>query len=359
MKETLKAMKKTLFLTGIICILFLSSCAPKVTSRMTKLYEPLPEETPVLVFSSQNSVPEKAEILGEVKIKDSGFSTNCDSLTVINKIKNEARKSGGNAVIILKHKKPSIWGSSCHQMEAAILNITDFNKTTSLENMADNTDMNDYKETKTVQNSKKERLLPQFMIAINGGYGWRTAKLADNIEGDEKDFLRKMKNGPAWNASANYFFNDNYGLGLTYSGFSASNSSMATQKDDGQSGAFKMNDMITYIGPSFLMRFSSNQKWIFNANIGIGYIGYSSKSNFLDNEMRINGSSVGVLYELGVEYKLSKNWGIGANFSCIGGTLGTLHKEENGYKETVKLSKDEREGLGQIRLGLGVRYYLK
>ena len=66
MKETLKAMKKTLFLTGIICILFLSSCAPKVTSRMTKLYEPLPEETPVLVFSSQNSVPEKAEILGEV-----------------------------------------------------------------------------------------------------------------------------------------------------------------------------------------------------------------------------------------------------------------------------------------------------
>lgn len=347
-------MKKILYGIILLYILIFTNCSPRITSRITTAYEPLPIDAPIQVFNRQTPIPSKAEILGEVKSKDTGFSTNCDSVTIINKIKDEARKAGGNAIVILKHSKPSMWGSSCHQMEATILNVTDLDSmstegTANLRNaITDNT-----------ETTKKQRLLPRFSLSLGGGYGWRTAKLADGFSAEEKAFLKKLKNGPVWGASANYYFNDNYGLGLTYSAYSSKHSIGATDTESSQYGELENKDMITFIGPSFLMRYSSNMKWIFNINIGLGYIGYSSKSSFLNNESKISGASVGLLYELGVEYKFAKNWGIGADFTAISGTLGSFNINENGIKNTKKLSKDEREGLGHIRLSMGIKYYFK
>ncbi|MDR3140485.1 MAG: hypothetical protein LBU37_01965 [Tannerellaceae bacterium] len=77
----------------------------------------------VKVFGVEDIEPDDAELLGTVKIDDSGFSTNCGLDVVIDKAKTEARKIGGNAIKITKHTPPSIWGSSCHQITADILKV--------------------------------------------------------------------------------------------------------------------------------------------------------------------------------------------------------------------------------------------
>lgn len=354
-------MKKLILLQGIACALLLSGCAPKITSNLAKTYKPLSVDAPVEVYSAQGKVPVDAEVMGEVSVKDGGATTKCDSLTVINHIKDEARKAGGNAVLILKHTKPSIWGSSCHQMVASVLNVSDFSNLADSEDTEEIVEGTEYQKRLAVANValKKERLLPRFSLSANIGYGWRTAKTSDALQGWERDYYSKLKRGPVWDLSANYYFNDNYGLGLIYAAFSSGNEEMATNTDTNQSGMLKTDDKINFAGPAFLTRYSMRDKWMFIGNIGIGYIGYSSKMNFLSDKTTTSGASVGLLYELGVECKISENWGVGAKVSAVSGILNSMTIDRNGSKQHLELSKDEREGLATIRLLLGVRYYFK
>ncbi len=100
-----------------------SACSPTVSTTINKSYPELEYAQDVLVIGLDQEDPENAEVLGQVKIGDSGFSTNCNYDVVLGKAKLEARKIGGNAIRIVEHKSPSAMGSSCHRITATILNI--------------------------------------------------------------------------------------------------------------------------------------------------------------------------------------------------------------------------------------------
>lgn len=112
---------------SIGCLLILSSCAPKISTSISKNYSALDYREEVRVFGLQDPVPNNSEELGVLKIGDTGFSTNCGWDVVINKAKIEARKVGGNAVKITDHIPPSAFGSSCHRITAKILKVESFN----------------------------------------------------------------------------------------------------------------------------------------------------------------------------------------------------------------------------------------
>jgi hypothetical protein len=113
--------KLMIFLTG--CMLILTSCSPKISTNIAKSYLALDYREEVRVFGVEDPTPDDVEVLGSIKIGDTGFSTNCDLDAVLDKAKTEARKIGGNALKITKHTPPSIWGSSCHRIEATILKV--------------------------------------------------------------------------------------------------------------------------------------------------------------------------------------------------------------------------------------------
>ena len=108
------------------CILILSSCAPKISTTISKNYSALDYREEVKVLGLQDPVPTNSEELGIVKIGDTGFSTNCGWEVVIDKAKMEARKVGGNAIKITDHIPPSVMGSSCHRITAKILKVENF-----------------------------------------------------------------------------------------------------------------------------------------------------------------------------------------------------------------------------------------
>lgn len=116
-------MKKLQGLFVIVGFIFFSSCSPKISTSLSKSYPPLDYKQEVLVIGLDEAVPENSEVLGQVKIGDTGFSTNCDYDIVIDKAKLEARKAGGNAIKIIEHTPPSAMGSSCHRITAKILKI--------------------------------------------------------------------------------------------------------------------------------------------------------------------------------------------------------------------------------------------
>lgn len=102
------------------------ACSPKVATRISSNYQALDYREEVHVLNVQAIPPEAAEVLGTVKIGDTGFSTDCGFETVLEKAKDEARKVGGNVIKLTKHIPPSIWGSSCHRITAVILKVDNF-----------------------------------------------------------------------------------------------------------------------------------------------------------------------------------------------------------------------------------------
>ncbi|WP_139063678.1 hypothetical protein [Flagellimonas eckloniae] len=76
----------------------------------------------VEVFELNQEKPNNAEHVGTIKIRDTGFSIKCNYEIVLDQAKLEARRLGGNAIKITKHKKPNFW-STCHRLDAIILKI--------------------------------------------------------------------------------------------------------------------------------------------------------------------------------------------------------------------------------------------
>ena len=107
----------------ILLFILFNSCSLKITTSITKSYQPLDYKKDIIILQLSQEIPEGTETLGEVKIQDSGLSVNCSYDVAIDKAKTEARKVGGNAIKIIKHKKPELLGSSCHRITATILKI--------------------------------------------------------------------------------------------------------------------------------------------------------------------------------------------------------------------------------------------
>ena len=118
-------MKKTHVLMILVGFIFFGSCNPKISTSISKNYAPLDYTQEVVVIGLNQAEPDDSEFLGEVKIGDTGFSTNCNYDIAINQAKLEARKAGGNAIKITEHRPPTAMGSSCHRITASILNVKD------------------------------------------------------------------------------------------------------------------------------------------------------------------------------------------------------------------------------------------
>lgn len=307
---------------------------------------------PVEVFVYSTAVPSNSESLGVANITDSGFSTHCDSLTVVEKLKQEARKIGGNAVLITEYVKPSFWGSTCHQMTGIILRVFDFQSAS----LTTDSDSSQFVNVKTV---RPERILPPMTLAANAGYGWRTATLSPDLIGFQREYAKGLMSGFAGDISFNYYFSDYWGLGVIGSAFFASQS-MYGSSDFGE-GNLRTNDIIYFAGPALLMRMPTrNEKWTLICNWGAGYAGYTSKLSFLNDRVNIQGATLGVYGVFGVEYKIEKNLAIGLNCSSISGVLGSWTVTTNGHKESYRKNNiKEKESLNQIQVLLGIRYYLK
>ncbi|MEN8251744.1 MAG: hypothetical protein ABFS32_22685, partial [Bacteroidota bacterium] len=110
-------MVKLQYLILAISFTLLVSCNPKVSTSITKSYPVLDYRQEVVVLGLNDEEPDSVEVLGQVQIGDTGFSTNCDYEVVINEAKYAARKIGGNAIKIIDHRPPSM-ASSCHRIVA-------------------------------------------------------------------------------------------------------------------------------------------------------------------------------------------------------------------------------------------------
>jgi len=73
----------------------------------------------IVVIEAADIIPESAQFIGEVKVGDSGMTTNCGYLKMLEKVKQESRLAGANIVYLIKVDDPSL-RSSCYRIKAAM-----------------------------------------------------------------------------------------------------------------------------------------------------------------------------------------------------------------------------------------------
>lgn len=96
----------------------LASCSPKVYTVINEKYEPLSDLTKVKVYSIDDvqNMPENAKPIGTASIHDKKFETG------VNKLKEEARKAGGDAIYITEH---TAYKENLHYIKSTVLKLSD------------------------------------------------------------------------------------------------------------------------------------------------------------------------------------------------------------------------------------------
>lgn len=114
--------KILVFLLAII----VSSCATSVRTKLVNnSYEKLEDDNKVIVLQNDDVLPANSELIGDIKIGDSGFTLNCGYNKVLADAKTAAKNAGANLLQIIQVKKPTALGSSCYRIKAKIYRNTD------------------------------------------------------------------------------------------------------------------------------------------------------------------------------------------------------------------------------------------
>lgn len=348
---------------SILLLLFMSSCNPRVLTNIQKSY-PLQNDTlDIHVIGLETIEPDGAEYLGDVRIRDTGFSTNCNYDIVIAKAQTEARNAGGNALKLTQHIPPSIWGSSCHQISARILLVDEFFSTDSVKNAEDfvNATNSTAVEINDLNTEAEKRNYQKFRAAVNLGYSYQLAKVSDAVKPDFRDYIKGLKSGYHYGGDVSYFVSEQIGLGGKYSMFRASNSidNIYIEDGDGNRRYGKMSDdlRIMFVGPSFTSRrLSRRNSNAFLMTFAIGYIDYRNDKIVID-PYKMTGSTVGYTLDFTYDIALSENTSLGIQLSLLSGVL-RQYKIDDGFRvKTFDLEEGNYEGLGRVDFSVGFRFH--
>lgn len=115
---------KRYILVIVVFILFFNSC--KSTTQLQKNGVLLEQE--IVVLNINQKAPIDSKILKEIKLGYGLLYKNCDYNSIINKVKFEAKKIGGNLIKITESKPLDILGESCYKIKADILKVKDLSE---------------------------------------------------------------------------------------------------------------------------------------------------------------------------------------------------------------------------------------
>lgn len=199
-----------------------------------------------------------------------------------------------------------------------------------------------------------------FRIAINGGFSYQTAKVAESVPNDFKDYINELKSGYHFGGDFTYYFTEPLGIGFKYYIYKSSNSldNIYLEDINGTRTYGKMSDDLTisFIGPSFSTSLlSHNKSNAFLTNLSFGYMGYSNDKVIIHN-YKMTGSTLGLSIDIGYDIGLSENLSLGFQISFLSGTLFEYDWNNGSKKETINLEEGEYESLNRIDFSIGLRF---
>jgi hypothetical protein len=209
----------------------------------------------------------------------------------------------------------------------------------------------------------KKANFPKFRFAIDGGWQSRLAKLADGMSSEWQEHYKKMKSGFHYDLQAAWFFNEFMGVEAMFSQqlFDNSLGSSTLSDSDGgiiASGMLSEQIKFNYFGANYIVRmFDSKKKNCFLMMAGFGYMGYNDR--FFDDGEQVNkitAGTSGTNLGFGCDIGISESLALGFKLSFMSGSFRTFKQTFNGTTTTKTAPENSAEGLGTIKLSVGLRF---
>jgi hypothetical protein len=125
-------MKTTLMMILFCAALFISGCAAGITRTGYQLppgqtSKDLPKR-PIAIRCEWKYDTNDVVVLGIIHDYDTGFSTDCDEVAILDIFLREGAMLGADIINITEEKQPSVWTSSCYRAKAEFLRFKDRQK---------------------------------------------------------------------------------------------------------------------------------------------------------------------------------------------------------------------------------------
>ncbi|WP_326980927.1 hypothetical protein VUJ46_11455 [Chryseobacterium sp. MYb264] len=201
------------------------------------------------------------------------------------------------------------------------------------------------------ENQGKTQSESRFTIIPSVGYAWRTAKIAEGLSKEEKNYVKGLKSGMNFDISAYYQVNKILSVGLKYSNFSASSDGYILGYVNGMpfSVPVTTKDHIHFYGPAVMIsNFNEATRHKMFVDMGLGVITYTTKTATVKG----TGSNLGAELNLGYQYQVTKNIHIGPKLGLTAGTLNKMKIDGVAYE----LGEGQKEGLARLSLSAAAAF---
>lgn len=338
-------MKNLLYVSALF--LLLGACSPIINTQIQNHYKPLPDMRGVVIYNAKDTLPQKPEILGQVKVGGGLFVEDGKYDHVLLLAVQEAQKNGGNALQIERLENPSLFGSGTHTVVANILKFQGIDP--------DSTAANNPEMDKLLEGMRYS----PFRLVINAGLGHFLGKDGD-IPSSLKDYYNDLRNGKLLGVEATWFWNRSSGMGIEFQTFNAKNETDITVSyEDGQVEFGKLSDdiQIDYYALSWNSRYVfPSRLHSFLSSLSMGYVSYKNDYKILE-PFTIKGGAFGMKYSIGYDYCFAPGWALGFSTSLFFSTLQSATITRLNTNETIHQS-NFKSNLSKISIETGLRYSL-
>lgn len=218
-----------------------------------------------------------------------------------------------------------------------------------------------FTESELLIDHKVKDSFPHFRVAVDGGWQYRTAKMASGMDAGWENHYKKLRSGFHYDIQTAYFFSEMMGVELMVSQQLFGHSLGSAQLTDNNgniigTGQLKEKIAFNYFGANYIVRLFNSKEtncWLFA--IGYGYLGYRDRLLFGNIETtKLTAGTLGTNLSIGYDIGLSKALALGFKVSVIGGKFKNYKQTVNGQTIKDTLPYDNSEGLGTIRLSTGL-----
>lgn len=335
-------MKNKLFLAAVVVILvvaaILTSCSttPRVIADVVEQLPSQPAEK-VMVYDTDERVPRGAKPIGKVNVTDGGMTPayKCLYSNMLALAVRKTAECGGNALHVDEHKTPNFWISNCHRIWGTIYVLPDSLVTSDAPSAISRLEEKKDQELLAMtqeQIRQREKALdnPDNIFKVSVGPSWITSELQTPTK------AYKNETGIALELDYQHLWRSGIGIGFNYLYHSTSFNE-----------AYGVN--MHYFGPSVVYGVKLGDNWRMDCALGLGYSVYTEKVKGYFSEEN-SDSNIGLLVQLGIEYMLSKNIGIGLQLNSFTMSM----KRPDG----IDTSKYDFYGIKRLDAQLGLRFYM-
>lgn len=117
---------------------------------------------------------------------------------------------------------------------------------------------------------------------------------------------------------------------------------------------------IWFVGPILKARMlTPSRKQAFLFNYSFGFVGETDRAEVLSVPAIAKGFTLGHMFELGYDFRVSRNFSVGAGLYYLLGIIRDVDIYDGaGNSQHIALSQDNFENVGHVGLSIGLRYNL-